>query len=67
MGLGMPGDGSVPNKQGFGYFFGFLSQHHAHNHYHDYLWRNDQKIPLPNGVQTMSETGATPVLLHGYG
>ena len=56
-GLGMPGDEGVPNKQGFDYFFGFLSQHHAHNHYPDYLWRNDQKIPLPNGVLPVGPDG----------
>jgi arylsulfatase A-like enzyme len=47
-GLGTPGDEGVPNKQGFDYFFGYLSQHHAHNHFPDFLWRNDQKVPLPN-------------------
>jgi uncharacterized sulfatase len=56
-GLGMPGDEGVPNKQGFDYFFGFLSQHHAHNHYPDYLWRNEQKVPLPNGVVPVGENG----------
>jgi len=56
-GLGMPGDEGVPNRQGFDYFFGFLSQHHAHNHYPDYLWRNNQKIPLPNGVIAVGSDG----------
>jgi uncharacterized sulfatase len=58
-GLGMPGDEGVPNRQGFDYFFGFLSQHHAHNHFPDFLWRNDQKVPLPNEV--------TPIGPHGAG
>ena len=31
-GLGLPGDEGAPNKQGFDYFFGFASQHQAHNH-----------------------------------
>jgi arylsulfatase A-like enzyme len=56
-GLGMPGDEGVPNKQGFDYFFGFLSQHHAHNHYPDYLWRNDRKVPLPNEVTPVGTAG----------
>lgn len=56
-GLGMPGDEGVPNRQGFDYFFGFLSQHHAHNHYPDYLWRNDQKVSLPNGVLPVGKDG----------
>jgi arylsulfatase A-like enzyme len=57
-GLGMPGDEGVPNKQGFDYFFGFLSQHHAHNHYPDYLWRNDAKVPLPNVVTPVGDAGS---------
>ncbi|MCI0624969.1 MAG: arylsulfatase [Acidobacteria bacterium] len=49
-GLGMPGSDGVPNKQGFDYFFGFLTQTHAHNYYPDYLWRNAERVPLPNVV-----------------
>jgi arylsulfatase A-like enzyme len=57
-GLGMPGDEGVPNRQGFDYFFGFLSQHHAHNHYPDFLWRNDQRVLLPNGIVPVGQDGA---------
>jgi len=56
-GLGMPGDEGVPNKQGFDYFLGYLSQHHAHNHFPDYLWRNDERIPLPNKVTPVADAG----------
>jgi len=56
-GLGMAGDAGAPNKQGFDYFFGYLSQHHAHNHYPDYLWRNEAKVPLPNGVLLVGTNG----------
>ena len=56
-GLGMPGDEGVPNRQGFDYFYGFLSQHHAHNHYPDYLWRNNQKVPLPNEIVPVGGAG----------
>ncbi len=56
-GLGMPGDQGVPNRQGFDYFFGFLSQHHAHNHYPDYLWRNETRVKLPNGVVPVGTNG----------
>jgi arylsulfatase A-like enzyme len=56
-GLGMPGDQGVPNRQGFDYFFGFLSQHHAHNHYPDFLWRNEEKVSLPNVVTPVGEAG----------
>jgi arylsulfatase A-like enzyme len=33
-------ESGVPNRQGFDYFFGFLDQADAHNHYPDYLWEN---------------------------
>lgn len=56
-GLGMPDDEGVPNKQGFDYFYGYLSQHHAHNHFPDFLWRNDQKSPLPNIVTPAGAAG----------
>jgi arylsulfatase A-like enzyme len=56
-GLGMPGDEGVPNRQGFDHFFGYLSQHHAHNHYPDYLWRNGEKVALPNVVTPVGTAG----------
>ena len=49
----------LPRKQGFDYFFGYLNQHHAHNHFTDFLWRNEERVPLPNVV--------TPVGGHGGG
>ncbi|MGE5195654.1 MAG: sulfatase-like hydrolase/transferase, partial [Deltaproteobacteria bacterium] len=49
-GLGEPETSGLPNRQGFDEFFGFLNQHHAHNYYPDYLWRNEQKLPLGNVV-----------------
>jgi hypothetical protein len=46
MGAGRRGRGrmGLPRKQGFDYFFGYLSQVHAHNHFPDYLWRNEERI-----------------------
>ncbi len=49
-GLGEPGSTGLPTRQGFDYFFGYLNQVHAHNYYPDYLWRNEQKVALPNVV-----------------
>lgn len=57
-GLGVPGDAGVPNRQGFDYFYGFLSQMHAHNHYPDYLWRNTDKVPLANRIVPVGTVGA---------
>jgi arylsulfatase A-like enzyme len=50
-GLGEPGTTGVPNQQGFDEWFGYLNQHHAHNYYPDYLWKNDQKVTFDNVVQ----------------
>lgn len=46
-GIGEPGTTGVPNKQGFDHFFGFLNQRHAHRHYPEFLWRNDEKVEYP--------------------
>ncbi|HOJ67476.1 MAG: arylsulfatase [Candidatus Hydrogenedentes bacterium] len=46
-GLGDPGSTGVPNRKGFDEFYGFLNQVHAHNHYPDYLWRNETVEPIP--------------------
>ena len=58
-GLGYPGSSGIPNKQGFEYFFGYLSQTHAHNYYPEFLFRNKDRIivegnkiaePRPDGA-----------------
>jgi uncharacterized sulfatase len=54
-GLGEVGSTGHPNKQGFDEYFGFLNQHHAHNHYPGFLWRNSERVALANEV-----VGATP-------
>jgi len=45
-GLGGPGSTGIPNKQGFGYFYGYLCQRHAHNYYPELLFRNEERVPL---------------------
>ncbi|MBA4148037.1 MAG: arylsulfatase [Verrucomicrobia bacterium] len=59
-GLGDAGGAELglPLKHGFDYFFGYLNQHHAHNHFPDFLWRNEQKISLPNKIKAVGESGA---------
>ena len=49
-GLGEAGSTGVPNAQGFDDFFGYLNQGHAHNYYPDFLWRQQEKEPLPGNV-----------------
>lgn len=59
-GLGNVGgaESGLPRKHGFDYFYGYLSQHHAHNHFPDYLWRNETKEPLSNVIVPVGEDGA---------
>jgi arylsulfatase A-like enzyme len=49
-GLGEAGTSGVPNEQGFDQSFGYLNQHHAHNYYPDFLWRNREKEPVVGNV-----------------
>ena len=58
-GLGDAGEAEsgLPRKQGFDEFFGFLNQTHAHNHYPDYLWRNESRENLPNVVTPLGDNG----------
>jgi arylsulfatase A-like enzyme len=48
----------LPRKHGFDYFFGYLNQRHAHNHYPDFLWRNETRVPLPNRITPVGNDGA---------
>jgi arylsulfatase A-like enzyme len=47
----------LPRRQGFDYFFGYLNQHHAHNHFPDFLWRNEERVRLPNVVTPVGDFG----------
>jgi arylsulfatase A-like enzyme len=47
-GLGEIGSTGHPNRKGFDHFFGYLSQHHAHNYYPPFLVRNEEKVALRN-------------------
>jgi arylsulfatase A-like enzyme len=48
----------LPRKQGFDYFFGYLNQRHAHNHFPDFLWRNEERVALPNVLVPVGTEGA---------
>jgi arylsulfatase A-like enzyme len=45
-GLGGPDSTGIPTRQGFDYFFGYLCQRHAHNYYPEFLFRNEERVPL---------------------
>ncbi len=49
-GLGEVDQTGEPRKHGFDYYFGFLNQAHAHNHYPSYLYRNGERVALPNDL-----------------
>ncbi|MGB9747684.1 MAG: arylsulfatase [Bacteroidales bacterium] len=46
-GLGFIDTEGDPNRQGFDEFFGYNCQRLAHNYYPEYLWKNHEKILLP--------------------
>jgi len=50
-GLGEIDQPGMPLEQGFDYFFGYLNQVHAHNHFPEFLWRNRDSVQLDNEVQ----------------
>jgi arylsulfatase A-like enzyme len=54
-GLGEMGSEGEPNRQGFDDFYGVVNQTHAHNHYPDFVWRNREKVPLPNVVTPVGQ------------
>ncbi|MBN1361834.1 MAG: arylsulfatase [Sedimentisphaerales bacterium] len=56
-GLGDADTTGAPNHQGFDYSFGYLDQRHAHNYYPDYLWRNGEKVAIPNEVREVNPPG----------
>ncbi len=59
-GLGEEGAASsgLPGRQGFEEFYGYLNQHHAHNHFPDFLWRNETREPTQNVVTPVGDLGA---------
>lgn len=59
-GLGEEGAASsgLPRKQGFDEFYGYLNQHHAHNHFPDFLWRNETRERTSNVITPDGDSGA---------
>lgn len=46
-GMGVEGTTGVPNKQGFDYSYGYLNQGHAHFQFPSYLFRNGERVEIP--------------------
>ena len=49
-GLGAPDSGAAPNDKGFDLFFGYNCQRHAHRYYTDYLYRNRDRLEIPQSA-----------------
>ena len=47
-GMGVTGTSGSPLKHGFDYYYGYLDQKQAHNHYPTHLWENDRWDSLNN-------------------
>ncbi len=56
-GIGHEGSEGVPTRQGFDTFFGYLDQHHAHNHYPSFLIRDEERVALRNVVPNEGKHG----------
>ena len=55
-GLGLHNQYGIPNKMGFDEFFGYLNQRHAHCHYPEFLYHNEERVYFPeNGTHHMAE------------
>ncbi len=52
-GLGSLASSGAPNKQGFDLFYGYADQVHAHNHYPDFLWRNEKQEFIPGNITSV--------------
>lgn len=62
-GLGGPLTESIPNKQGFDFFYGYNCQRQAHTFFPVHLWKNTEKVPLDNKMvppKTPLPEGADP-------
>ena len=62
-GLGYPGSEGAPNRMGFDFFFGYNCQRQAHTYYPPFLYRNEERVYLPNELLppgTGLDEGADP-------
>ena len=48
--LGGPETSGAPHRQGLDFWFGYLDQTAAHNYWPEFLWLNDERVPLANEV-----------------
>ena len=61
-GLGDKGTEGAPWKQGFDEFVGYLNQVHAHWFYHEFIYHNDQRLPLTGNSENNRKTYSHDVI-----
>jgi arylsulfatase A len=57
-GMGMFETTGSPLKKGFDHFFGYNCQRHAHSYFPTYLYRNAERVPLPENEDRKKTTYA---------
>jgi arylsulfatase A-like enzyme len=55
-GLGNPGTGGEPERQGFDHWYGYIDQVHAHDHFTNFLYEDGRRIPLPGNTGGKKKT-----------
>ena len=58
-GLGEADSEGAPGRQGFEYFYGVVNQYHAHNNFPNFVWRNGEKVSLPNDLIQVGKVPGT--------
>ncbi len=61
-GLGAPGSAGDPMNQGFDFFFGYNCQREAHRYFPDHLWRNRDRVELPENADGGQKTYAQDLI-----
>ncbi len=56
-GVGNPPPLDDPKRQGFDYFYGYISMYHAHNFYPEFIIRNGERVALRNEVEPQWKDG----------
>lgn len=68
-GLGAPHTGSIPDKSGFDYFYGYNCQRQAHTYYPVHLYENTRRVLMGNDTvppHTGLEPGVNPLDPESY-
>ncbi len=64
-GLGGPNSGGGPNSQGFDESLCYLDQREAHHYFPSHLWKNEEKLSLPENDNSGRETYSHDLFVNG--